>query len=300
MFAPSPGACAPLVEVAGIGGKPVVLVDGDAEDFGVLVEDALGAVSVMHVPVHHRGAPDAVGVARMVDRDPDVREDAEAAAEVRLGVVAGRAHERIAVVDRTRDHRIHHRDGAARGEAGDLVAAVPEGGPLPRFAATLGRERDDLVDVLWSVDPQELLPGRRPGPDGGEIVKDSRHFHEIPQAPLALGALRVLGRLYPEAGRIPQRRAAGVVPHVELVEEKSGLVVHRHLHCSLRAAPLQERKRGITSSAKRPSAAGTASIGQARLSTKCVTPTSRYAAMVAAQASASPNANRPSSTKLTG
>ena len=195
---------------------------------GVLVEDALGAVAVVHVPVHHRGPGDAVGVARVVYRDPDVGEDAEAAAEIRLGVVAGGTHQRVAVVDRTRDHRVHHRDGAARGEAGDLVAAVPEGSALPRLAAALGRERDDPLDVLGSVDPEQLLPGRRPGPDGSEIVKDSRHFHEISQAPLALRALRMLRGLHPEAGRIPQRGAAGVVPHVELVEEKAGPVVHRH------------------------------------------------------------------------
>ena len=181
---------------------------------------------------------DAVSVARVVDRHSHIREDAEAAAEIRLGVMAGRAHQGIAIVDRARDHRVHHRDGAARGEAGDLVAAVPERSPLPRLAAALGRERDDLVDVLGGVDSKKLLPGRRPGPDGGEIVKDSRHFHEIPKAPLAFGALGVLGRLYPETRRIPQRRTAGVVPHVELVEEKAGLVVHRGLPSSLRLALL--------------------------------------------------------------
>ena len=121
------GAGAVLLDPAGVQRKEPILMDRHGEHRRVLVEGLLRAVAVMHVPIDRGDAPEPVRRARMQGGDRDIAEQAEAQSAVALGMVAGRADQRVGVAHLALDHRIHGRDGAARGEAGDLEAALAEG-----------------------------------------------------------------------------------------------------------------------------------------------------------------------------
>ena len=74
-------------------------MQGDEEHRRVLVEDGLGAVAVVDVPVDDRDPVDPLPPLRVAGGDRDVVEDAEPHRLLGAGVMAGRADEREAVVD---------------------------------------------------------------------------------------------------------------------------------------------------------------------------------------------------------
>jgi hypothetical protein len=82
-------------------------VDGDEQHAGIGLEDRLGPVAVVHVPVDDEDPLRPVRVARAARRHGHVVEQAEAHRLVGGGVVAGRAHggegvARLAAQDRPR------------------------------------------------------------------------------------------------------------------------------------------------------------------------------------------------------
>ena len=98
---------------------------------------------------------------RVANRDADVREDAEAHRALGLGVVPGRPHERVGVVDGAVEHGVGRHDRPARGEHGDLVAEAAHRGAVAGIAA--GRaERTHVREVRGRVHAQDLLVRRRP------------------------------------------------------------------------------------------------------------------------------------------
>ena len=113
---PAPGPPV-LGEQARACGVEAVLMERDREHGGVVPEDGLRAVAVVDVPVDDGDAPDATRRLRVADADGDVREEAEAHPEVGQRVVAGRADERVGVVDRAVEHRVDRGDRAARRRA---------------------------------------------------------------------------------------------------------------------------------------------------------------------------------------
>lgn len=146
------GAFADFAEVAAVAGEPLVLVEGDGEDAGVVVESLLGAVAVVDIPVDGGGALDAAFGEGVHDGDGGVGEDAEAAPAVAFGVVSGRADECVGVVDGAVEDGIDGGDGSAGGEEGDFVRAVGEGGALAGVAAVCGAEAADAVDVFGEME----------------------------------------------------------------------------------------------------------------------------------------------------
>jgi hypothetical protein len=180
----------------------------------------------VHVPVDDRDPLDAQRLTGVRHRDRDVVEDAEAHARVGDGVVSAGVHERVAVVDPPLHHRVHHRDGATRGERGDLVPAAAErrdavSGVAPLGELALGH---DPVVVLDGVHPQDLLAGRVAGGDLLDLVDESADLDQFVDPPLVVGVGDV-ERHGLEAGRRVgrgQRAAAGVVPSVERVPEIAG------------------------------------------------------------------------------
>jgi len=97
--------------------------------------------------------------------DRDVVEQAEAHAAVGLGVMAGRPHERVGVVDLPVEHRIDGRDRTARTEQRDRVRARPERRlAVAGVGAARRRPLDQPVEVPRSVHSQHLLARGGPGP----------------------------------------------------------------------------------------------------------------------------------------
>ena len=138
---PAPGAGAGLARGARSArdrGRPgagrSASTEGSSQKIG------LGAVAVVNVPVDDGDTTDARARLRVPDADGDVREEAEPHAEVGQGVVAGRADERIGVVDGAVEHGVDRGDRAPGGEPGDLEGAVAEGRLAAGVPAAAGRE----------------------------------------------------------------------------------------------------------------------------------------------------------------
>ena len=137
---------------AGVGGVPVLLVQGDREDVVAVPEDPLGAVGDVHVPVDDRHALDATG-AGVLDAARHVVQVRRGDRPVGLGMVSGRAsvHERppdAAVEDRV-DRGQHAADGqpgrVPRARRSPVRTRRPTG--RPRTAA----RRRSRYSAVWTA-----------------------------------------------------------------------------------------------------------------------------------------------------
>ena len=162
-MAPSP-APAPRSIGSPRAGVERPLVEADVEHRRVVVEDGLGAVAVVGVPVEdrHPGRRAAAGVGR---GDGRVVDQAEPHRPRPLGVVPGRAAAAEGALDLAVDHGV---DGRQSG------AGCQRGGP-----------EADVVDGRVGV--EVAAPGRRQPLDGGQV---GGVVHLLEVAPR-----RLLGRL---------------------------------------------------------------------------------------------------------
>ena len=134
----------------------------DHEHGRILVEDRLGSVSVVDVPVDYGHASHPEGRLGVADGDGDAVEDAEPHAAVGQRVMSGRADQRIHVVHRAGDDRLDRADGPACRQLGDLKPAASEPGrPVARVTAAVGAQLLDPGHVRGCVHGQQLLPGGR-------------------------------------------------------------------------------------------------------------------------------------------
>ena len=142
-----------------------VSVNGDGQDVGPCIENALRAVAVMHIDIEDRDA--LVALPQMSRCDRGVVEKAEAAGHVGIGVMTGRAAERVAGILAV-DHELRrgHRDIGRRTGAGPGAGADRTGGiggvpaELADDAGRIGRGMANRVNV-----GNHLRPGiaqRRP------------------------------------------------------------------------------------------------------------------------------------------
>jgi hypothetical protein len=198
-------------------------VQRDREHAGVGVERVLGAVAVVDVPVDDRHPLDPQRRAGVQRGERGVREQAVAAGERGLGVVAGRAHERVGVVDVAADDRLDRGERAARGAQRDLVRARADRRGLAGLAAARGADRGQALQVLGRVEPEDLLGRRVAAGDRRQRVDQAAARDEVAEARLARRALRVRHARLDEPARGQERRpGARVVPRVRLVPVPSG------------------------------------------------------------------------------
>jgi hypothetical protein len=144
-------------------------VDGEVEDLPVPVEDVLGAVAVVDVPVEHGDPPDPEG-AGVRGGHRRVVEEAEAHGVVRPGVVARRAHDGEGGL--TRQRAVHRGAGGPGGERGDLEGARPERRVGVEVAAPRFGERSEPLDVRPRVDPHQGVSAGRP--EGQALYGEAR------------------------------------------------------------------------------------------------------------------------------
>ena len=172
----------------------------------------------MDVPVDDRDPLEPPRLTCVLGADRGVREDAEASAAVRLRMVAGRAGERVDVVDRAVEHGVDGGDDTAGGEERDLVAAGAERRQLAGVPAVLRRQRLDSLEVVARMAAEDLLLGRRPRLELHELGEQAADLDQVAEPPLRRRALRVRLRLDRAAVRRQEACCAPrVVPEVELV-----------------------------------------------------------------------------------
>ena len=113
----------------------------------------------MDVPVDHRDPLHPAYRPGVGGGDGEIAEDAETHAGRRNGVVTGRPHQCVRVVDAPVEDGIDALDDGARGEAGDVDAALPERRDAVAGIAALRQQALglDASQVLGRMDPQDLL-----------------------------------------------------------------------------------------------------------------------------------------------
>ena len=89
------------------------LVDRGVEHAGILPEDVLRAVAVMHVPVDDGDAFGPMRCLRVAGRDRGMVEEAEAHGALALGMVPGRAHRDEGIARLAGHHLVHRGDSSA-------------------------------------------------------------------------------------------------------------------------------------------------------------------------------------------
>ncbi len=88
----------------------------------------MGAVPVVHVPVHDQDALQPVDLLGVPGRNDDIVEDAETHRPVLDAVVPRGPDQGVGVADRAVHDRIHRGDGPAGRQAGDVKRIPPQVG----------------------------------------------------------------------------------------------------------------------------------------------------------------------------
>ena len=118
-------------------------------------------------------------------------------------MVAGRADERVRVVDVARDHGVDGREARAGGERGDLVARRPDRRVRAGVAVPGLRQPLDALEVVGGVEAQQLVAGRAARTRGrAELLAETADLDQAADPANALGRLRVRARLDEAAGGI--------------------------------------------------------------------------------------------------
>ena len=99
----------------------MILVDVEEENRGIVVEDGLGSVAVVNVPVHNQDSFELVLPLGVPGRDGDVVEKTESHAAMRQGVVSSRPRRTERIANLARDDGIDGHEHAARRQSCHLV-----------------------------------------------------------------------------------------------------------------------------------------------------------------------------------
>ena len=162
--APTPAPSPHVLDAAGVGREVAVLVQRDRQDLRVVDEQpsvplpwwtSQSTTATRPTPSSSRALPRPRWRELASRQKPRPRS--------RLGVVAGRAHQRVGVVDLAGHDGPIRRPRAAGGEQRDLPAARAEPGVLAGVAALGFRHRDQRLEVVRGVEAQCVLPRQRLG-----------------------------------------------------------------------------------------------------------------------------------------
>ncbi len=174
---------------------------------------------MMHVPIDDGDAPQGVGTLRVTNQQHCIAEHAIAASPVRLGMVAGRSHQCVSILDPPGKHRIGHRNATPGGQLGDLVTPRADADALAHRAAVRGGQLAHRVDVAIGMKIPQFVALGRPRLEPHQLVGQPAHFEQAQQTSLGLRSFRVMIGLHVRVGAREPGAAARVVPKVALVDE---------------------------------------------------------------------------------
>ena len=186
------------------------------QDPGLVGEQVLGAVAVMHVEVHDGDALDPVGFQGVGRADGDIAEETEAHRAAALGVVAGRPHRAERALDVLPKDEVHRVDECARGAQGRGQRVRAHDGVGVEAAQRRGRRgTQQTIDVRCVVDSDELLARDLRGLDGAPCIRDAGLLHVRADRGEPFRSLGVTGPgLVSVAERMREPRACHGVPSV--------------------------------------------------------------------------------------
>ena len=158
----------------------------------IVVEDRLGAVAVVDIPVHHEDASEVVVLSRVPGPDGYIIEETEAHGPIGERVMARRTHRAEDGVQRPDRHAINGvRDGAHRTQR-----RIPRFGRSDRIVIQsrwpFTTRTFDRVDVGAGVDKCERLKRSRSRVEMDELAPESDRTQVIADGPEPLGPLRMI------------------------------------------------------------------------------------------------------------
>mmetsp|Transcript_29759 Transcript_29759/g.57188 ORF Transcript_29759/g.57188 Transcript_29759/m.57188 type:complete len:637 (-) Transcript_29759:101-2011(-) len=171
-------------------------VQGHEQHPLVILQDVLGAVAMVHIPVQHQHARRGARAQHLLGRHRHVVVEAEAHGLRVGGVVPGRADEAEGVGDAPGAHRLGRRDSAPRSQArrggcAFAVVDVPEAAGLgPRVAL---EPQVHALHVLARVHRLQLRVLGQAGFDARAAVEQSSDLGHLVHRNQAPGLLRVFG-----------------------------------------------------------------------------------------------------------
>ena len=184
-------------------------MDADVEHLGGLVEDVVGPVAVVNVPVEHQHTPDVQPVERMPGRDGHVVEQAEAHRPRRLGMVAGRAQPAKRDLRFPRNQRGHGAHRAA-GRVQRRLERAARTRPCPcRASRRRARSPPRSGPRTPPGAPPPATARSAAGASCGSSPSHPRPSSSCSIARIRAGALGVVARVVLERGGMVQVEAAG-------------------------------------------------------------------------------------------
>lgn len=190
---------------------PGGLMDGEEEDVGVFVEDVLGPVAVVDVPIDDEDAVDAPSFAGVAGGDGGVVVDAEAHAAGCGGVVAGGADGGEGVADVALEDGIDGGESGAGGETGDFGGLGADVGIAGGEGfGVAGCVVGDGFEVGAGVDEVEVLVEGETGGEAGEGVKEAGLLEGFGEGEVAFRGLGVTGTGVVTAESVVEDEAGGI------------------------------------------------------------------------------------------
>ena len=139
---------------------------------GIVPEDGLGAVSVMHVPIHDE---DALAPGRQRSRgDRHVVEQAEAHSPVGEGVMAGRTNDHESSLSSFCIDLVDDGEPSAGSPQRGVPGTWTDAGVGVEPATTTAAEPVEPVEVVDGMHPFELVSPGRPRLDDADRLRDTR------------------------------------------------------------------------------------------------------------------------------
>ena len=124
----------------------------NGQDVRIVIENRLGSVAVVHVPVDHRDAQVGARAARGADGDGDIGEEAEPHRVVGQAVMSRRSGQRIGVLVLAVQYAFNRRDCEASRLLADFIGAGTEGRTQAHLAAVRVGQRFEIGQVGLRVD----------------------------------------------------------------------------------------------------------------------------------------------------
>ena len=114
---------------------------------------------MMHIPIYGRHTGHAANLTNILNANRNIVENAEPIPRIWLGMVAGRAHKRVAVVNFAIQNGIYQCQQPTGGKASDVVAAFGKGGVASGIPAVRLAQRLNMLDIPAGMHPRQIVLG---------------------------------------------------------------------------------------------------------------------------------------------
>jgi len=145
-------------------------VGGKEQDGISVIEDRLGSVAVMEIPIDDENPPETQAFQNMTSRDCRIVEHTESRRMAPTGMMARGADKGKGVIDLTGHDRVCRGEAAAHGKPGCVIGLS---GGL-RIGIEDGRglsfSGGNQIDIEGTVDKGEVIIGRKSWRDGREFA----------------------------------------------------------------------------------------------------------------------------------